>query len=190
MRILIMLLCFFLAAPAWAGPFGTEMGDTPEKFADLKKRETQRGEMYTTVNPPQKHAAFVSYYLIFYDSVGLARVMATTRAYTDDAYGTAVKSAYGTLKAQLTEKYGKPECVESLNTGSIWNQPQYFTTSINKNEREHKSLWLDALPDNLESVTLEVQTLDNSTTYVRLNYAYKNMKEVREKAKAANQDAL
>ena len=190
MRILPVLLCLFLTVPAWAGPFGTEMGDSPDKFADLKKLEQYEGmSLYRAFNLPQKHSSFTSYILAFGDD-GLAMIMASTKDYEDDHYGNTAKSEYNNVKEQLTKKYGRPVSVERLNTGSIWNEPRYFATSINKNERRHKSLWFDNLPDNLESVELEVRATNSGVTYLQLHYLYKNMVKAREKAKAANEGAL
>ena len=191
MRILTLLVCLFLVTPAWAGPFGTEMGDKPEKFSNLKNIEKYKEiNVYSTANPPQKHASFDKYDLLFDDDAGLVIVLATTQDYRDDRYGHAAKSEYKMLKAQLTKKYGKPTCAEWLNVGSIWNQPQYFAVSINKNERQHLCVWSDDLSDDLEGVELEIKAINSSTTHVVLQYTYKNMEKVREKAKVADQGAL
>ena len=190
MRIFTVLLCLFLAVPAWAGPFGTEMGDSPDKFADLEKIE-QHGwlEAYSTSKPPQKHSDFEYYMFGFYEA-GLVIVIATTRDFSDDNYGFGAKAQYYDIKKQLTDKYGKPVSTEKLNAGSIWDGPREFATSINVHDRVHKSVWLDKLPDNLESIKLEVLAKNKSTTYVQLHYVYKDMVKVRTKTRAENQGAL
>lgn len=190
MRSLALLLCLFWVAPVWAGPFGTEMGDSPEKFTGLEKYGQHWGlDVYITANPPQKHSSFEKYIFGFHEAK-LAIIVATTQDYGDDRYGYTARSKYDIVKKQLTEKYGKPLCSESLNVGSIWDQPQDFSTSINKNERTHGCTWRKELPDNLESIHLQIATKNRNTTYLVLRYAYKNIVNAREKKKGVDQGAL
>ena len=119
MRAITFTLCLcLLFTQAYAGPFGTEMGDKPEKFGKtFNDLSPERG---IRVTPPKQHSTFTIYELRFADD-GLASVTALSDYYKRDRFASGAKSDYATLKKQLTEKYGQPLKEPSIfPKASIW----------------------------------------------------------------------
>lgn len=191
----LTLGCFFsLAGLAVAGPFGTEMGQTPEQFKDLKKEEVKGPaaevySSYTTDTLPKMNPIFVQYTLVF-GKEGLAKVIAHTEIFKDDRYGKQVQEDYATLLNQLTKKYGKPKKYDFLKDGSYWNKDKDFVMGLYTGERSLAAFWEKNLPDNIAGISLLVNGSSPVHSYLSLIYEYKNFAALADEIEKAAQDAL
>lgn len=156
-----LLLCASLiSAPAFAGPFGTEMGDKPEKFKSLM--EVIPGFSYGATSLPKTHTEFSSYSLFFAPS-GLAFINASTGDKFDEK---KAKKKTVEIKKQLIEKYGSPA-----------------------EDKEQFVIWNKNLPANIESIILMCYKKEFQYR-IELKYWYKNFKEYKEAIRKNNIDAL
>lgn len=192
----LVLGCFFsLAGLAVAGPFGTEMGQTPEQFKNLQKieRPTPREDVYTiysTTVMPKTNDTFSNYTLLFGKN-GLAKVLASSSSYTNDRYGTKAREEYEKVKKQLTKKYGEPKSYDFLKDGSIWDKDNEFAIAIWKEDRVLASGWVNNLPDNLNNILLKVGVgRAPGDTQLTLGYEYNNFRAIMEEADKKSEDAL
>ena len=159
--ILFAALCSGLMTnSAYAGPFGTEMGDKPEKFESLTP--VVPGYRYITNTLPKTHTDFSKYQLSFAPS-GLAFV----GAFTDEKFDEKqAKKNLTEIKKQLIEKYGQPQ-----------------------EDKEIFVMWKDNLPNGLASIILATLKKDFKHR-IELRYLYKIHKEAVEAIKKKNIDAL
>lgn len=192
----LTLGCFFvLGGLAMAGPFGTEMGQTPEQFTNLKKVEVPSPEAgiytkYLTETMPKMNPDFALYSLIF-GKDGLAKIIAASKVFKNDGYGNAIRNKYDEIKNQLTKKYGAPKSYDFLKNGSIWNKDKDFMMGIKTKDRVLQSFWKnDNLPDNLSSILLKVRALSPHNGVIYLSYEYKDFSSITEERKKLAEDAL
>ncbi|WP_302413144.1 hypothetical protein [uncultured Desulfovibrio sp.] len=186
MKVLLFLIAiFFAVTPAFAGPFGTEMGDPPSKFEGT----LNANNVIKDAKLPKQHSAF-NYYELTFVNGGLATILAASPDFTNDRYGSGVRSTYDTLKEQLTSKYGKPVTIEQLKSGSIWNKDSEFVASIYKHERYHGSIWNKDLGDNLIEIKLLVTATSSSNATLAILYRYKNATEIDKNKEKSEKDAL
>lgn len=160
---LSVLFLLLLGATAWAGPFGTEMGDPPSKFEGLVAVPGKVGQYAATVLP-KPHSAFEAYTLIFRNN-GLSQVSAVSPTLPRDRS----LQLYNTTKQALTKKYGKP--LGSTDTICAWESV--------------------TLPDNLASIGLAL-IADEETRKFRtvVVYKYKNEAAAEKAQNAKDKDAL
>lgn len=199
MRTLMAVLtlgCFFsLAGLAVAGPFGTEMGQTPEQFTGLKKVDVPTPEAgvyskYLTEIMPKPNPDFSLYSLIFGHD-GLAKVIAASKIFKNDRHGGAIIGKYEEIKNQLTKKYGVPKSYDFLKEDSIWKNNKDFLMGIKTKDRILQAVWRnDNLPDNIFSILLKVGALSSDTGVIYLSYEYKNFSSITEEMKKLAEDAL
>ena len=170
---LVCVCCWITIAVA--GPFGTEMGDRPEKFSGMIKYD----DHYETSEVPSPHSLLKSYSLEFTKSSELFAVSGITALYLNDITGVEVQTAYDQLKKDLISKYGKPVVQEALDSRSSLRSNDQFSLGIYKKERTHSSFWVDGitgkLPDDLYSIALMIVTpRGEKDPAVILRYSYKN----------------
>lgn len=192
--ILSLTCCLCLACLAHAGPFGTEMGQTPEQFTGLteiqfKGPRAKVHSLYRTETLPKMNPIFERYILLF-GKDGLARVLAFSKPYINDGFGKQLQENFNTLKTQLTKKYGKPEEFDFLKNGSLWTKDRDFVMGIHKNERFLAAYWENDLPDNLARIALETNAASPTSSDLVLIYEYKNFKDMVEEVEKQAEDAL
>lgn len=197
MRTLMAVLtlgCFFaLAGLAVAGPFGTEMGQTPEQFKGLTKEnipvDPKIGSQYVTNSLPKTNPLFQNYTLIF-GKVGLAKVIAKSKFFLNDINGNEIKKAYAQLKEQLTKKYGEPKSYDFLHADSKWSEEKDFLMSLSVQERTLLSIWDKNLPDNISTILLQAVGLSPLNGALYLSYEYENFPALADEFEKAAEDAL
>lgn len=153
-----------------AGPFGTQMGDAPEKYPDLAR--ASHG-FFETSRVPKPHSELHNYQLGF-SATGLDRVMAFSE-FPRDPEGRKGTPLYSSLLRSLSEKYGKPARSQGNMAGSVWTKAM--------------SVWEGDLPSDLARIILALRSEDGSTSSVTLLYVYRNLPS-REEQKKLDQEAL
>lgn len=177
---LSVLFLLLLAAPAWAGPFGTEMGDKPEKYQIF----VDSGYFKLAKTMPKQHSAFDQYFLCF-GAEGLEAVSGSTEKSTNIQ---EILKSYETLKAELQKKYGDPaDMHEYLSSEKEFQEQIELLKGALSGERKHETVWNKNLPDNLADIKLWVAAdSDRKKLGVMLLYRYKNFKSDNQR----NMDAL
>lgn len=151
----LICLSFPCGGASFAGPFGTEMGDAPEKFKDLKRVNNL---YYEAVDIPRAHSR-ISHYLLGFSKTGLSRLIGYTQ-FDNDYEGARALSLYRLLHKTLAEKYGEPSATGGNMSGAIWTKGM--------------CVWDKDLPHNLKSVTLAAYSPDGVKSRVDVFYVYKN----------------
>lgn len=158
-KSLLFFICMtLLTAPAGslAGPFGTAMGDAPEKYGNLKR---SRHNLYDAERIPMPHSGLDRYQLGF-GKTGLDRVVAFTD-YEQDPEGVKATPLYQDLRKALTEKYGKPSATEGNMAGSRWTKGM--------------AVWDKELPADLGKIILSIRSDNGRDSIVTIIYIYKNL---------------
>lgn len=165
------------SAVASAGPFGLNEGDTLEavsKFAKLTPMET--AGVYRTERLPNGHPDIHDYRLVFGPTTGLCRINAVGPTRPTNSFGEQVRTEFTEWQAALASKYGAPEKLDFLDSGSIWNEPRDWSMALAKKERTLAAVWkLDRAPvDGLSVVRLEAHAFTSANYAIRLVYEFSN----------------
>ena len=177
-KIAFMAVSFgiVLTFNAVAGPFGLEMGMSLQDIGG--EPQTLSNGKYKLTKVPKPHSAFEAYGVQVAPKGGLCWIKAMGKNISTSSHGVELKSAFSGMKKKLEAKYGKHKMMDFLLPGSIWNEPEDWTTGISKNERVLAAIWekkeLSSLPLNLESVMLSVKVSSNSTGYLIVEYTFTN----------------
>ena len=119
------------------GAFGVEFGQAlPENAIPIPGHQGRYA-----VEAPSPFPEFQVYAVTFHDSTGVCNIWAVGKTYEDDEWGIAVKSSYEKLITTLSKKYGSVRREEFLQPGALWDEPDEFSMSIDKNQRSHKAIW-------------------------------------------------
>ncbi|TVQ98050.1 MAG: hypothetical protein EA399_11535 [Desulfovibrionales bacterium] len=170
-RVLIVLI--LLSGPALAdGPFGLRMGMSLDEVG-ASPEEVRHG-LYKFTSVPRPHSGFEAYILKFAPSTGLCWIKAVGVNIQDNAYGTALRSGFSTLKEQLSTVYGQPRDMDFLMPGSIWDEPREYMMALLRKERVLGAIWdLDG-ERNLRQVGLIASALRRDVGYLSLEYSFTN----------------
>lgn len=184
-----IIVCIFLSTTVMAGPFGTNMGDTKEKYSNLVKGNSYNN--YLTGIVPQKHEDFLFYSLVFSQKYGLVKITAISHPIENDNYGDKAKELFSKIRGQLRNKYGKEKnFYDFLNHGSIWKEPKYWSMGIRKNERTYSAFWdINNNEDNVKSILLKVVSGENQNA-ISLSYEYIDAKKYFDEKEKDSADAL
>ncbi|GEM72676.1 hypothetical protein SAQ01S_24420 [Sphingomonas aquatilis NBRC 16722] len=167
-------------------PFGIEF-HTPVENLEIV-RELGQGKYFVT--PPKLHPSFESYVVQATPSVGICWIKGISPAMSNDAFGAQARQLHGTLRSQLEKRYSTGAYTDRLLSGSIWDEPRYWTQGLTANERHCYVIWerpaARQLPDDVDSIFLGVNGLSSDDTSVSLEYASVRMKQ----AEAELQDML
>lgn len=175
MRVMLVFLVF-LTANCWAGPFGVVPGLSAE---DQGMSLTEhRPFTYVAENIPSPHSLFETYIVIQTPKHGVCKMMAFTKGFENDGYGSTVRSKYSELRDALANKYGDFKEYDHLKSGSIWDKSQYYAMSLYKNDRDLVSFWTLKKPvDHALNITVKASAHTSSKTYVSLAYEFEKTNE-------------
>lgn len=176
MKRMVLAISMLVAAPASAGPFGIEMG---QSISSVQGKPTGTPNQYE-IQVPRPNAEFVSYTAWATPQSGICRVSALGKTYRNDGEGSEIRLAYETLRRFLTEKYGAGRREESIKPDAQWNAQQWWVRSIEEREREHRTRWspvTGTLPDDILSMSISVQALDAERPWILLSYNFRNFLE-------------
>lgn len=172
-----------------AGPFGLEAGMTKEqiiKTVGESAVKASEGDALVLTNVPEAHPDFEAYALVISPENGLMKMLAMGKSINTDARGSELKSAYNSVKAALTNTYGKPNHeLDILSNGSIWIYPDDWMAALFKAERVLASSWMDIpLPDKIRFIRLDAAAKSKTVGYLNLTYEFEGL-EAYVKAKEA-----
>jgi len=193
MRLTVTLVLAAVAAPAFAGPFGFEPGQTQAQIeAKIGKLDaTSQPMLFVTHGAPVPLEGIESYALMIGKEAGLCKVAAVGVNIKDDDQGTALRAAYDELKAALTEKYGRPSKVrEELASGSIRNEPDDFMMGLKLEERMHHAVWSKPSSPGVKAILLQARAMDGNIGYLNLIYEFPNFPDCSAGPEKRKTDAL
>lgn len=134
----LLLAMFWVPTICMAGPFGIDMGSSINTH-DVAKTESK----FTFNSVPSPHPLFVEYSGWQTTNTGVCRVLAISKTYENDAFGSNLRSDFERITDALNAKYGRGEKIDILRTGSIWDEPRDWVMSIRQNERTYAYSWSD-----------------------------------------------
>lgn len=181
----------------WEGPFGLAMGLRPEQIQASGVSLTPIPEipgLMKATSAPLPNSSFNEYLYMFGSDSGLCKVIASTPSITVNSFGDQIKDAFGELNKALTEKYGTPETLQFVQSGSIWKDNNDWMMALAKEERHHASYWtlkkLKNLPNNISSIGLSAKADSPYKGYVSLGYEFSNFDSCQEERKKEKNSSL
>lgn len=180
--VIFFAVLAFIANGLFAGPFGIEMGWTVE---DLKnngitfttRKKTQNITTYD-VFPKTTHPSFESYSVAIDDVKGVYKINIFGNDIETSIYGIALKEEYEKIKNQISITYGNPKSYDYLRSGSIWDEPNEWMKSLEKEERVLHSFWYPEPKETIESIFLEAIALGSDSGYLFLSYQSNDIDEI------------
>lgn len=124
-----------------ATPFGLSMGMTRQQVEAVAGPLHNTGGLPQLAKVPRPHQAFMSYNVLLSQKHGLCVINAVSKPVQLNAFGDQLKTAMKEIVTQLTPRYGPPTPVDILKTGSIWDEPEDWSTAIAKEERIFGFFW-------------------------------------------------
>jgi len=183
-------LAAFAPLTAEAAAFGVEMG-TP--LSQLRIVETFKGDMYS-VAVPSPHSEFESYTVWAPPSHGVCKIIGVGKNHTGDRSGVEIRTVMSEFRKILTEKYGKSETFDFLESGSIWDEPEDFGMALTKKEYNLATYWTkqveSTMPADVGWIKLEAFAISSSITYLTLVYESSRIEECVAPGSKADRDAL
>ena len=169
----------------WDGPFGLKMGiNETELKAAISDIKTASPNIYSTEAPPKPHDAFETYHLVTSSSTGLCKISAVGKDVPTSQFGDELRSAHKSIKDALTERYGKPtDDYNFLKHGSLWTESKYWMMGLLKKDRVLTTIWEQKtektpkginLPNDIDSIIVDVTASGTDSGYVTLRYAFSN----------------
>ena len=180
--VIFFAVLAFIVSGLFAGPFGIEMGWTVE---DLKnngitfttRKKTQNITTYD-VFPKTTHPSFESYSVAIDDVKGVYKINIFGNDIETSIYGIALKEEYEKIKNQISITYGTPKSYDYLRSGSIWDEPNEWMKSLEKEERVLHSFWYPEPKETIESIFLEAIALGSDSGYLFLSYQSNDIDEI------------
>lgn len=193
----LLLVAFVLLAcsAVFAGPFGIEMGWTYDQLVSNGVKVI--GDPYVDNNvasyevvPVKTHPLFDFYLVRVDEKEGVYSIEAYGSIPTSE-YGTEAEEAYENMKKQLSKGYGKPEEVEYLKSGSIWDEPRDWMMGLVKKDRTCLSFWaFKDREDQLDIITLDLTAKYADTGRLELVYQSNKTGEILDRLKASQASVL
>ena len=142
--------------------------------------ETDNDGFFRLSNPPKPHSLFEGYLFQYTDETGVCYISAYSETFENDKYGIKAKTAYDKLGVSLDKKYG-PEggTYEKLKADALWDEADEFAMSLVKGDRNH-ARWFEPSADSqneFDYLEIIIKALDNSNTYIKINYKNRSLEE-------------
>ena len=174
---------------ATAGPFGLEMGMTPEQLrqagVDLKP---QKNGWFEARKLPKTLDAFEAYELWVEPGIGLCKLRAIGRTITSNSFGDQLKAEFDTIEQLLVGAYGQNIRFDFLRNGSIWSDRNDWMMALLKKERTLTSFWDKSegstMKDRVSAIALYANGMNVSRGYIDVRYEFENVDSCIEKSKS------
>ncbi|WP_156878692.1 hypothetical protein [Roseomonas gilardii] len=180
--LLLVLSC----VSAHSQPFGISEG-TPRSAIKIEE-EVRPG--WLRIVPPRKHPEFELFHVQITQETGVCRLSAAGITHSNDRYGRSVRSAFQEVREQLEATYGKSGLNDFLKTGALWKNDEEWVMSIRQNERIFQAAWGKPsgapIKNGVTEVLLNVAALDQSKSYLRLQFVFSNFDKCERLRKAGN----
>ena len=170
--------------------FGITLG---QQLPDGAKSSNDDG--WYDISPTKKHSLFNDYQLAFHGDSGVCSIIANSKNYENDKYGSLAQMQYDRIKASLNKKYisnkgfKDVDSIEYLRDGALWKEDDEFARSIVAGDRDHYTAW-NFEGNALELIILAIGAEGSDETYLQLNYFSSKFEECLEKLSSSDSDAL
>jgi len=174
-----------IGSPVNAGPFGLTMGMSKSEIDNACGviAEPLEGSpcLFYTETVPKPHSAFEGYALLVPPSTGLCQIRAISKDVHTSSHGLQLRTQFEALREALVKKYGACDELDTLLTGSIWNEPEDFMMGLLKRERFLRAEW-DFRPNSesnseIARITLGAEAKSRDTGWLLLQYNLSNHDE-------------
>ena len=168
------------ASPALAGPFGVEKGTPKSQLNVLRVVDESTPFKTYEISVPSPNSEISFYDIDLTDKTGVCRLTAFGNSHYDDNTGATVRPIFNSFKDALTKKYGKSDDFDYLHDGSALTAADQFSAGLDKGERSLVSFWdseTTTMPADIQSISLEAEAIDQTTTYVVITYEYSNFND-------------
>jgi hypothetical protein len=174
-RTAVVAFLLLFARAAAAGPFGLERGMPLQQVGQVQKIGPG---MYQVAQVPKPHSAFESYIVQIGPSTGLCWIKGIGKTVQTGAYGTQLQADFHEMKEKLAGIYGVARVSDTLNDGSIWNEPRDWMMGLLKKERRLAAIWSTdrnkAFPQaEFKTVGLFADAIDEQG-FLTVEYAFTN----------------
>ena len=159
-----------------SAPFGIEFYTPIDALADSQ----EVGQGHYMVRPPKPHPMFDGYIVRATSSLGIVWIKGMTPLIENDKFGADTRGKVDRLAEQLAQKYGRGTKTDLLLAGSIWTEPQDWTSGLCERERFYNVAWeapAVRLPDNLDSIFVGATPADGYAAMVVIEYASRRLGE-------------
>ena len=180
MRIPFLVLVLMATGLAMAqddnGPVGMHKGMTREQVIQIVGTNAvieASGDSLTLSTVPRPLPAFHVYALFFSPKGGLLKIVAVADGIKADGFGKTVHDCFMEIQRANSQTYGQPERTEdSVDTGSIWKEPEDWMAGLLKDERTLGSRWDKTLPNRIHQIVLQAKAVSTQEGFVALNYEF------------------
>ncbi len=169
-----------IASPALAGPFGVEKGTPKSQLNILRVVDESTPFKTYEISVTQPNGEISFYDVDLTDKTGVCRLTAFGNSHYDDNTGAAIRPVFNSFKDALTKKYGKSDDFDYLHDGSKLTAPDQFSEGLDSGERSLISFWdsdTTTMPADIQSISLEAEAIDKTSTYVVVTYEYSNFND-------------
>ena len=170
-----VVLAIGLSGQAMAGPFGLEKGMTLKQIDNAQQVAPGK---YKVTSVPKPHSAFDTYAVQIGPQSGLCWIKGVGKELRTSVYGLELRSAFNEMKEKLEQAYGKPEVIDRLLPGSIWDEPKDWMMALIKKERLLAAAWSEkskaTLPIDLQWVGLGARAISTNSGYIAVEYSFIN----------------
>jgi hypothetical protein len=176
MKKIAAALSLALCSTAFAGPFGLSMGMSLEQLKKQGKITlTEHKFTYQTTSLIGGHPDYQLYSLFLTPKQGLCKILAASKTINSGSSGRELIEKYDRTVASLTRKYGAPTgSDDSLDEGSIWNEPRDWMMSLLKKER---TIWtsFSNRQDSINVLSVSPVALSGESGIINIIYAFDNV---------------
>jgi hypothetical protein len=155
-------------------PFGFRAGMTKGQVVAAVgsvavKRDDE--DVLVLLKAPKPHSDFVEYILYVSEDIGVAKVIGISSAIRTNDFGESVQREFKEIRGALRAKYGEPAKVfDYLRQGSKWDEPQYWTIGLLKQDRTLEAFW------HVQGADISEYAAATSTEsgYIAVSYEFPN----------------
>ncbi|WP_272693971.1 hypothetical protein [Providencia sp. PROV036] len=184
--------------PPENGPFGFKMGLTKKNIEDMTgadvKLVREEENLYIVSQSPKNNASFDSFGLVISPTVGLCQIRAIGKDIKNNSHGLQLQDKFWDLVKSLESIYGTSKRTDTLISGSIWQDPQYWMTALSKDERFLSARWKkqnEAMKDSdIVDIGVEARANSSSNGFLFLQYSFSNEKDCLNEIESAKKSSL
>lgn len=161
--------------------------------ADVKLVREEEN-LYIVSQSPKNNASFDSFGLVISPTVGLCQIRAIGKDIKNNSHGLQLQDKFWDLVKSLESIYGTSKRTDTLISGSIWQDPQYWMTALSKDERFLSARWKkqnEAMKDSdIVDIGVEARANSSSNGFLFLQYSFSNERDCLNEIESAKKSSL
>lgn len=183
-RVLTALVALLpcLAYPQVSGPFGINMGDSPEdpKFENFEEINPTGPGMIAFMgsSPPAPHSSFSTYAIQYHPDQGACWGQARTEYNENDRFGITIRNDMESVVEQISRRYGSPQKTDRLMPGALFDEAEDWSRALSRNERFYFYEWdesqLSQVGNGVSSMIFLAQGTGLDRTRAVLEWQFEN----------------